>query len=114
MRSPAAIEPGSGATLRTLLRECVRRLRAARVSYGHGTTNAKDEAAWLALHALKHPLDELEPHLDLELSHVEVQRITALIDERIRTRKPAAYLTHEAWLGAYRFYVDERVIVPRS
>lgn len=101
-------------TLRALLRASVRRLKAARVSYGHGTTNADDEAAWLALHALKLPLDALDPHLDRVLSEAEIRRVTALIDERIRTRKPAAYLLHEAWLGEYRFYVDERVIVPRS
>jgi ribosomal protein L3 glutamine methyltransferase len=101
-------------TLRVLLRDAVRRLKAARVSYGHGTTNANDEAAWLALHALKLPLDVLEPHLERELTAAETRRITALVEQRIRTRKPAAYLTHEAWLGDHRFYVDERVIVPRS
>lgn len=112
MRRSAA--PPSGITLRWLLGRCVLRLRAARVSYGHGTTNANDEAAWLALHSLHLPLDALEPHLERELTPIEVERITALITERIRTRKPAAYLLHEAWLGEHRFYVDERVIVPRS
>jgi ribosomal protein L3 glutamine methyltransferase len=109
-------ERGAGAqpTLRAVLRRAVRRLKAARVSYGHGTTNAHDEAAWLALHALGLPLDELEPHLDRTLAGPEAGRIDALIDERIRSRKPAAYLTHEAWLGDHAFYVDERVIVPRS
>ena len=101
-------------TLRIVLRASVRRLEAARVSYGHGTTNAKDEAAWLTLHALGLPLDELEPHLDRVLTKAETDRVTALVGERIRARKPAAYLTREAWLGDYRFYVDERVIVPRS
>ncbi len=66
------------------------------------------------LHALSLPLDDLQPHLDRKLNARELERVTALIDERIRTRKPAAYLTHEAWLGEHRFYVDERVIVPRS
>ena len=101
-------------TLRTVLRDIVRRLKAARVSYGHGTTNASDEAAWLALHALKLPLDDLAPHLERALTPTQVQRITGLVDERIRSRKPTAYLTREAWLGDHRFYVDERVIVPRS
>src|SRR5918992_81254 len=101
-------------TLRSLLREAIRRLQAARVSYGHGTTNARDEAAWLVLHALGLPLDALEPHLDRTLSAAELERVDALIDRRIRTRKPTAYLTREAWLGEHRFYVDERVIVPRS
>ena len=101
-------------TLRSLLRNIERRLTAAGVSYGHGTTNARDEAAWLALHTLHLPLDALEPHLERVLTDAEWKRIAALVDTRIRTRKPTAYLTHEAWLGDYRFYVDERVIVPRS
>jgi ribosomal protein L3 glutamine methyltransferase len=101
-------------TVRTLLRNAVQRLEAARVSYGHGTLNARDEAAWLVLHALKLPLDELALHLSREVSSGEVKAVSALIDERIRTRKPAAYLTREAWLGDHSFYVDERVIVPRS
>src|ERR671914_48772 len=101
-------------TLRSLLREAIRRLAAARVSYGHGTTNARDEAAWLVLHALGLPLDELTPHLSRTLTDDEARRIAALIEKRIRTRKPTAYLTREAWLGDHRFYIDERVVVPRS
>ena len=100
--------------LRALLRDVGRRLKAARVSFGHGTTNANDEAAWLALHALGLPLDELESNLDRALSETEARRVNALVDRRIRTRKPTAYLIHEAWLSEHRFYVDERVIVPRS
>lgn len=92
----------------------MRRFTAAKIAYGHGTTNAFDEAAWLALHALGLPLDRLQPHLDRPLGAAEARRVRALFDERIRARKPAAYLTHEAWLGNYRFFVDERVIVPRS
>jgi len=92
----------------------VRRLEGARVSFGHGTTNARDEAAWLVLHALGLPLDALEPHLGRVLEPGDTARIEALVERRIRTRKPTAYLTHEAWLGEHRFYVDERVIVPRS
>jgi ribosomal protein L3 glutamine methyltransferase len=106
--------PHDASTVDGWLRDTERRLKAARVSYGHGTTNAWDEAAWLVLHALKLPLNTLEPHLERALTAAEVRRVTALVDERIRTRKPAAYLTHEAWLGEYSFYVDERVIVPRS
>ena len=101
-------------TLRTALRAAVRRLEKAHLSYGHGTTNASDEAAWLVLHSLGLPPDELAPHLPRLLTADEARRIEALIKERIVTRKPAAYLTHEAWLGDHRFYVDERVIVPRS
>ena len=101
-------------TVRALLRDAVQRLETARVSYGHGTLNARDEAAWLILHALKLPLDDLASHLDREVSSSEAKTVDALIAERIRTRKPTAYLTREAWLGDHSFYVDERVIVPRS
>jgi ribosomal protein L3 glutamine methyltransferase len=97
-----------------VLREAVRRFEAARLAYGHGTTNARDEAAWLVLHALGLPLDALAPHLDRPISADEARRIEALVATRIRTRKPAAYLTREAWLGDRRFYVDERALVPRS
>jgi ribosomal protein L3 glutamine methyltransferase len=101
-------------TLRALLLESERRLIRARVSYGHGTTNARDEAAWLALHALKLPFEALDAAIERMLTSAQVARVRALIDERISTRKPAAYLTHQAWLGEHAFYVDERVIVPRS
>src|SRR5215216_4276097 len=101
-------------TLRGLLRESARKLTRARVSFGHGTTNARDEAAWLASHALSLPFEALDGELERVLTSDEVRRVQALVDERIRTRKPAAYLTHEAWLGEHRFYVDERVLVPRS
>ena len=101
-------------TLRALLAESERRLEAARVSYGHGTTNARDEAAWLALHALKLSVEALAGHLDAPVSAAQAARVRALVATRIETRKPAAYLTHEAWLGDHAFYVDERVIVPRS
>jgi len=103
-----------GRTVRALLDEAVEKFEEAGLSYGHGTTNALDEAAWLTLHALGLPLDQLHPHLDTTLDDVQWEAAQTLIDRRVRTRKPAAYLTHEAWLGPYRFYVDERVIVPRS
>ena len=101
-------------TLRKLLREATRRLQAARVSYGHGTTNARDEAAWLVMHALHLAFDDLGTHLDRPLNACELEAARALVHERIRSRRPAAYLTREAWLGERRFYVDERAIVPRS
>ncbi len=101
-------------TLETLLRDAVRRFDAARLSYGHGTTNARDEAAWLILHSLALPLDELEPHLTRPIDAQSQRRIEMLVAKRIHTRKPAAYLLREAWLGAHRFYVDERALVPRS
>jgi ribosomal protein L3 glutamine methyltransferase len=101
-------------TLRKLLREAARRLESAGVSYGHGTTNARDEAAWLVLHALGLPLGRPALDLDRRLTDRQLHAARALVEERIRSRKPAAYLTHEAWLGEHRFYVDERAIVPRS
>ena len=90
------------------------RLKQAGVSFGHGTTNAFDEAAWLVLAALGLPLDALEERAQRELSAEDEARAIALVDERIAPRKPAAYLTKEAWLQNVPFYVDERVIVPRS
>ena len=101
-------------TVRELLAGGVERFERAGLSYGHGTTNALDEAAWLVLHALGLPPSELEPHLERRVTAAEARKVRALLDRRVRTRKPAAYLIHEAWLGPHRFYVDERVIVPRS
>jgi ribosomal protein L3 glutamine methyltransferase len=90
------------------------RLDQAGVFFGHGTTNAFDEAAWLALWRLALPLDELDEHEARELTEAEQAAIAALVDERIATRRPAAYLTGEAWLQGVPFTVDERAIVPRS
>jgi ribosomal protein L3 glutamine methyltransferase len=91
-----------------------RQLEAAGVAFGHGTTNAFDEAAWLVLWRLGLPLDALDEHAQRPVSPGEEQAVAALLRERIATRKPAAYLTHEAWLQGVAFYVDERAIVPRS
>jgi ribosomal protein L3 glutamine methyltransferase len=101
-------------TIRALLDYGVGRFERANLSFGHGTTNALDEAAWLILHALGLPPDELNPHLDSPLTVAQHAAAKKLLDLRVRSRKPAAYLIHEAWLGPHRFYVDERVIVPRS
>jgi ribosomal protein L3 glutamine methyltransferase len=90
------------------------RLKQAGVSFGHGTTNAFDEAAWLVLWSLGLPLDELESQARRELREAERARAEALVSERIESRRPAAYLTHEAWLQNVPFFVDERSIVPRS
>ena len=90
------------------------RLTEAGVSFGHGTTNAFDEAAWLVLWALKHPLDALDDVADSAVNAQDQQRVNDLVSQRISTRKPAAYLTGEAWLQGVPFTVDERVIVPRS
>ena len=90
------------------------RLAQAGVSFGHGTTNAFDEAAWLVLWKLGLPLDDLDRVAERELTADKISAIEALIEQRIATRQPAAYLTREAWLQGVVFYVDERVIVPRS
>jgi ribosomal protein L3 glutamine methyltransferase len=101
-------------TLRDWLRYAVTRFGEAKLAFGHGTTNAYDEAAYLLLHALHLPLDRLEPFLDARLTQPERLQLAQLLERRIDQRVPAAYLTHEAWLGDFRFYVDERVIIPRS
>lgn len=90
------------------------RFQEAELAYGHGTDNAYDEAAYLALHALRLPLDRLEPFLDARLLPQEMARVLEVVRRRAEERLPAAYLTGEAWLGDFRFHVDERVIVPRS
>ena len=101
-------------TVSELLDEAIARLEKAHVSFGHGTTNVLDEAVWLLLHALRLPLDSLNEHLADTPTAAKVKSFRALVGRRIATRKPAAYLLKEAWLGEHRFYVDERVIVPRS
>jgi len=98
----------------TLVDELAKELEAAEVSFGHGTTNAFDEAVWLVLWHLGLPLDELDAHADRVLLPHEQKAARELLQHRIATRKPAAYLTREAWLQGVPFYVDERAIVPRS
>ena len=116
--------------LKELIHTSADRLDEAKVAFGHGTLNAQDEAAWLVLWQLKLPLDldftedmlrtqERATALNLNLnvadiSAAHIQACQALIEQRIQTRKPAAYLTREAWLQGIPFYVDERSIVPRS
>jgi ribosomal protein L3 glutamine methyltransferase len=101
-------------TLRDLLRYAVTRFNTAELFFGHGSANALDEAAYLLLHTLKLPLDKIEPFLDARLLPHEIDAIIAVIERRATDRVPASYITNEAWLGTYNFYVDERVIVPRS
>ena len=102
------------ATIRDWLRYAVSRFGEAKLAFGHGSGNAYDEAAYLILHALNLPLDRLRPFLDATLTQGERARLMELLVRRIDQRVPAAYLTHEAWLGDFRFYVDERVVIPRS
>lgn len=101
-------------TVLALVEDAAHQLETAGVAFGHGTDNAFDEAAWLVLWRLGHPLDALDA---VALQSVDAPRqaeVESLVRERIATRKPAAYLTHEAWLQGVPFYVDERAIVPRS
>ena len=102
-------------TLQDLLAGTTARLEAAHLAYGHGTTNPRDEAAWLVLWQLNLPLDgDLEELAETPVSDEEALAVADLVTRRIETRQPAAYLTHEAWLQGVPFYADPRAIVPRS
>ena len=106
-------------TVAAAVAQAAQRLSSAGLAFGHGTTNAEDEAAWLVLWRLGLPLDSDLSDAPDSTAHrnvtaEEAAAVDALIDQRIQTRKPAAYLTHEAWLQGVPFYVDERAIVPRS
>lgn len=117
--STAAPHAVAGTTVGALVESGSRQLAEAGVSFGHGTTNAHDEAAWLVLWRLGLPLDsDLSDAPDSlrnqSVAPEQVALVATLFEERVRTRKPAAYLTQEAWLQGVPFYVDERAIVPRS
>ena len=119
MTGNSALPALQGGTVAALVQSGADLLKAAGVSFGHGTTNAHDEAAWLVLWRLRLPLDsDLGDRPDSVAKKAvapdELALVATLFDERIRTRKPAAYLTREAWLQGVPFYVDERAIVPRS
>ena len=101
-------------TIRDWFRWAISRFEEAQLFYGHGTDNAYDEAAWLILATLKLPRDRLDPFLDARLTRNERLAVLNALQQRIARRLPTAYITQEAWLGPFRFYVDERVIVPRS
>ncbi len=101
-------------TLRDLLRFSVSRFNETGLFFGHGSASAYDEAAYLILHTLHLPLDRLEPFLDARLTSDELDQVLGIIKRRATEKIPAAYLTNEAWLGDFSFFVDERVIVPRS
>ncbi|MPS26421.1 MAG: 50S ribosomal protein L3 N(5)-glutamine methyltransferase [Alcaligenaceae bacterium] len=101
-------------TVRDLIRYAVSRFNAAGIALGHGTLDVYDEAAYLVLHTLHLPVDRLEPFIDAAVLGDEREAVLRIIDRRIDERLPAPYLTNEAWLRGRRFYVDERVIVPRS
>src|SRR5471032_1610235 len=101
-------------TLGDFFRLAVRRFRAARLAYGHGTTNAVDEAAFLVLEALKLPIHSLDPWLDLQPTPSERARLLTLIEARIALRMPASYLLGAAYMHGVRFHVDRRALIPRS
>lgn len=101
-------------TLRDWLRYAVSRFNRAGLHFGHGCADAYDEAVWLLLHTLSLPLDRLEPFLDACITAEERERLFEVIERRVGECIPTAYLVNEAWLGDFRFYVDPRVIVPRS
>jgi ribosomal protein L3 glutamine methyltransferase len=101
-------------TTRDFLRYAISRFRAAGLAHGHGATNALDEAAFIILESLKLPVDDINPWLDAKLLAHERQTLSKLIEDRVTTRKPAAYLLNRTYMHGIPFYVDERVIVPRS
>ena len=115
MSADAPAAPAEAApTVIELVDAAAARLEAAGVAFGHGTTNAFDEAAWLVLWRLRLPLHDLDAVAARIVSLTDAQQVEALVTRRIDSRQPAAYLTKEAWLQGVPFYVDERAIVPRS
>ena len=113
----SAYLPGAAQNLHTVrdyLRFAVSRFNQAGLFFGHGSSDAYDEAVYLILHTLHLPLDRLDPFLDARLTDSERNEVLDIIRQRVEKRIPAAYLTHQAMLGDFSFYVDERVIVPRS
>src|SRR5258708_3721922 len=101
-------------TVRDFIRAGETRFKQARLFFGHGTDNARDEALWLIAAVLELPPDNADAWIDQAVSPAQAVAIDEILAKRIRTRKPAAYLLNEAWFAGWRFYVDERVIVPRS
>ena len=101
-------------SVRDLLRFAISQFAEQKLFFGHGSASAWDEAVYLILHTLHLPLDKLDPFMDARLTSAERDAVLSVIERRVRERIPMAYLTHEAWLGEYKFYVDKRAIVPRS
>ncbi len=101
-------------TVRDYIRWGMSRFNAAGLYYGHGTDNAQDEATYLVLHALNLPLNLHDGYLDARLTETERKRVVGTLMRRVDERIPAPYLTHEAWFMGMPFYVDERVLIPRS
>jgi len=107
-------KPAEPRTVRDFVFWAERRFDKAGLYFGHGTDNARDEAVWLVISTLHIPYDGLDAQAERHLNEAEQQAIRELVEARVRTRKPLAYLLHEAWFAGLKFYVDERVIVPRS
>lgn len=110
---PAASKP-SLVTLNDFFRLAVRRFKAARLAYGHGTTNAVDEAAFMMLEALRLPIHTIEPWLDLKPTAAERAKLLTLIEARVSLRMPAPYLLGAAYMRGVRFHIDRRALIPRS
>lgn len=102
------------ASARRLVLDAERRFKRARLHFGHGTDNARDEAVFLVFHALDLPFDVDDATLDRPLAADAAARVEALIAARIETRRPAAYLTGRMWFAGHEFRVDEQVLIPRS
>ena len=107
-------KPSDPRTVRDFILWAERRFAKAKLYYGHGTDNARDEAVWLVIATLRIAYDDLDAQAERQLNAAEQQAVRELVEARINTRKPLAYLLHEAWFAGLQFYVDERVIVPRS
>ena len=101
-------------TIRDVLRYAVTRMNEGGIFFGHGQLDAVDEALFLVLRSLQLPMERADLFLDAFLTHAEINALLQSIDQRVRKRTPAAYILREAWLQGYRFYVDERAIIPRS
>ena len=101
-------------SIRDILRYAVSRFNKAGLAHGHGATNAVDEAAYIILETLKLPIEDINPWAEARLTKVERDELLAIIEQRITTRKPAAYLLKRTYMQGIPFYVDERVIIPRS
>jgi ribosomal protein L3 glutamine methyltransferase len=118
MSAPVVFDPAAVAaelvTLRDFMRFAISQFRTHELVFGHGTTDALDEAAFLLLEGLNLPIDRLDPFMDARLMPEERRRLADLVSARVTTRKPASYLLNRAYVGGVPFYVDERVIVPRS
>jgi ribosomal protein L3 glutamine methyltransferase len=101
-------------TIRDWLRYAVSQFEASDIFYGHGTDNAYDEAVWLVMSALHLPMDTLNNFFDARITNAERSKLSQLLEQRISSHTPTAYLVKEAWLQGLKFFVDERVLVPRS